>query len=513
MKKPLITTIIILLSFSLIGIIVLQGLWINSAWESSQRDFQRSVSEAMDKVVQQVELREAANYISQRYELSHQQEIGLSRQHEINESGGNTRSLLNEDIQITRQTDTADPGKGTAAPNQGIIFRYRTELGNNSQDEERFMLKADQLNRVFSEMVMELNCVNIPIDRRLPPAELFVLLNSELRKRGIDLPFQFGVVLGQNDSLCNVRSSAFTSSMVPASFRAALYPNDLFMSPYQLLLHFNDTRPYIVRSLWWMLILSAIFLLLIIATFASAIYIILKQKKVSEIKTDFINNMTHELKTPIATISIALDAINNPKVLTDSERVKFYTSVIGKENKRMNAHVEHILQMALVDKENFSLNEQLLNVHDIICYVADVVRMQVESRQGNLHLDLKAENAFVVADEIHLTNVIHNLLDNACKYSSGAPDITVTTEQAEGAMLISIEDKGIGMTPETQRRIFDKFYREQGGNIHNVKGFGLGLAYVRTIVRKHGGSVQVKSEPGKGSTFTLRLPYGHLQNS
>ncbi|MEO6167886.1 MAG: HAMP domain-containing sensor histidine kinase, partial [Chitinophagales bacterium] len=314
-----------------------------------------------------------------------------------------------------------------------------------------------------------------------------------------------------NDSMCNVKSATFTTDMLPASFRADLFPNDIFMNPYQLLLHFNDTRPYIVKSLWWMLILSAVFLLLIIATFSSAIYVILKQKKVSDIKTDFINNMTHELKTPIATISVAVDAINNPKVLADTDRIKYYSSIIGNENKRMNAHVENILQMALVDKENFSLNEQLLNVHDIVYHVSDPVRMQVEKRNGKLNLELEAENAFVVADEIHLTNVIHNLLDNASKYSTHSPEITLSTNNVKGGILIIVADKGIGISAETQRKIFDKFYREQSGNIHNVKGFGLGLAYVKSIVKKHGGTIDVTSELGKGSRFEIYLPFGHVQ--
>ena len=259
-----------------------------------------------------------------------------------------------------------------------------------------------------------------------------------------------------------------------------------------------------------MLLLSAVFLLLIIATFSSAIYIILKQKKVSEIKTDFINNMTHELKTPIATISVALDAINNPKILNDKERIRFYSGIIGNENKRMNAHVENILQMALVDKENFELNEQLLDVHEIILRVVDPVRMQIGSRNGRLNLQLNADNAFVVADEIHLTNVIYNLIDNAIKYSPQGPDITIRTENAKSGVMISFEDKGIGMSTDTQRKIFEKFYREENGNIHNVKGFGLGLAYVKTIVKKHGGHIRVRSELGAGSQFTVYLPFGHF---
>ncbi|MBK6483203.1 MAG: HAMP domain-containing histidine kinase [Chitinophagaceae bacterium] len=497
MKKSLITTFIVFLTLSLIGIMVLQGLWMRNAWESSQRDFYRSVSEAMDKVVLQVERREAATFITRRYQLDDNQQVSIQQEQEI---------------QLSPQPGSAKSNPTVGLNKEQIILDYRIDSTGAAHSNSRIYSKADQINQLVYEMVMDFRNRKVPIDHRLPPEELLLLLRQELGKKGIDLPFQFAVVSGQYDSMCNVKSAAFTTSMVPASFRAALFPNDIIMSPYQLLLHFSDTRPYIIKSMWWMLLLSAIFLLLIIATFSSAIYIILKQKKVSEIKTDFINNMTHELKTPIATISIALDAINNPKVLADHERIKYYSAIIANENKRMNAHVENILQMALVDKEHFSLNEQLLNVHDVIYHVSDPVRMQVEKREGSLVLELQAENAFVVADEIHLTNVIHNLLDNACKYSKGAPEITVRTDNINDGLSITITDKGIGMSAETQKKIFEKFYREESGNIQYVKGFGLGLAYVKAVIRKHNGTVSVHSEPGKGSSFMICLPYGHLQH-
>jgi len=235
-----------------------------------------------------------------------------------------------------------------------------------------------------------------------------------------------------------------------------------------------------------------------------------RQFRLQQQQQNFMMAVTHELKTPIATISVALDAINNPKILNDKERIRFYSGIIGNENKRMNAHVENILQMALVDKENFELNEQLLDVHEIILRVVDPVRMQIGSRNGRLNLQLNADNAFVVADEIHLTNVIYNLIDNAIKYSPQGPDITIRTENAKSGVMISFEDKGIGMSTDTQRKIFEKFYREENGNIHNVKGFGLGLAYVKTIVKKHGGHIRVRSELGAGSQFTVYLPFGHF---
>jgi two-component system phosphate regulon sensor histidine kinase PhoR len=256
--------------------------------------------------------------------------------------------------------------------------------------------------------------------------------------------------------------------------------------------------------------LSALMLLFFAGTFLTAIYVILKQKKLAEIKTDFINNMTHEFKTPIATISLALDSIHNPKVMNDQQRIHYYTDIIGRENQRMNAQVEHVLQMALLDKENFELNEQLLNLHELIEGVAGPFQLQVASRGGKLKLALHAVNAAILGDELHLTNVIHNLLDNANKYSPQAPEITVSSRNEKKWLVIEVQDCGMGMTNETQRRVFEKFYREPNGNLHNVKGFGLGLAYVKSLVEKHGGSISVASEAGRGSRFTLKLPQGLL---
>lgn len=511
MKISLITVNIVLLTLSLIGIIVLQGLWIRSAWDTRQEDFYRMVNEALHNVVNKLERHEAAIFIKQHYIFSGEGNFVVSHREQISFSSHGIDTAYNE-MQLLKPGAELPQQDDQAVQNSGGVYELKEDTLNPYSDDVRLNMKAGQLNEIIYQMVMELSNLKVPIDRRIPPMELYGSIRQELHNKGIDLPFEFAVVRGHQDSLSNVKSAAFSSSMVPASFRADLFPNDIFMSPYQLLLHFNDTRSYMVKSLWLMLILSAVFLLLIIATFSSAVYLILRQKKLSEIKTDFINNMTHELKTPIATISVAIDAINNPKVLDDHNRVRYYSGIISNENKRMNAHVENILQMALVDKENFSLNEQLLNIHDIIYHVSDPVRMQVEKRQGTLQLHLEAQNAFVVGDEIHLTNVIHNLLDNANKYSPEAPAITIATTNEKDGIVISVEDKGIGIKAETQRKIFEKFYREQNGNIHDVKGFGLGLAYVKSVVKKHGGSIRVTSEPGKGSRFEVRLPYGHLQS-
>jgi two-component system phosphate regulon sensor histidine kinase PhoR len=270
---------------------------------------------------------------------------------------------------------------------------------------------------------------------------------------------------------------------------------------------FADTFSYFLSSIWAMLISSVVFTLVVIACFAYTIYMILKQKRLSEIKNDFISNMTHEFKTPIATIGLAVDAMNNASVLEDKEKIKHYSGIIREENKRMNSHVENILQMALFDKKEFSPEVHEVNVHEVIEEAVEKMRLQVEDKGGTIEFIPAAENHIIRADTRFIPVVFLNLLDNAVKYNNRSPEIKITSMNEGEGIKISVEDNGIGMTRETQQKIFERFYRVSSGNIHNVKGFGLGLSYVKAIVISHGGAIEVSSEPGVGSTFTVWLPF------
>jgi two-component system phosphate regulon sensor histidine kinase PhoR len=233
---------------------------------------------------------------------------------------------------------------------------------------------------------------------------------------------------------------------------------------------------------------------------------LLKQKKLSEIKSDFINNMTHEFKTPLATISLAVDALKNEKVSGNKEKTGYFTGIIKEENKRMNKQVETILQAALLDKQEVQLNLKRLLAHDLIVSALNNINLQVEEKGGKIDVELDAENDLILADEVHFTNVINNLLDNAVKYSKDNPHIKLSTKNVGNHLKIKIEDNGIGMNKETLHRIFEKFYRAHTGNVHNVKGFGLGLSYVKTMVDAHHGTIKAESVLGKGSSFCIIMP-------
>ena len=265
-------------------------------------------------------------------------------------------------------------------------------------------------------------------------------------------------------------------------------------------------RSIVLREIGWF-ILGAIFFTIIITTaFFVTIRTLLRQKKLSEIKSDFINNMTHEFKTPLATISLAVDALKNEKVVGDKDKTNYFTGVIKEENKRMNKQVETILQAALLDKQKVQLNLKNSSAHELITSALNNIALPIEEKNGKLTYNLDATKDLIMADEVHFTNFINNLLDNAVKYSKENPQIKLTTSNIGNSLKIKIEDNGIGMNKETLNRIFEKFYRAHTGNVHNVKGFGLGLSYVKSMVEAHRGTIKTESTLGKGSCFIITVP-------
>nr|WP_295869957.1 HAMP domain-containing sensor histidine kinase [uncultured Chitinophaga sp.] len=262
----------------------------------------------------------------------------------------------------------------------------------------------------------------------------------------------------------------------------------------------------IARQLGIMITGSILFTIIIITAFALTIRTLLNQKKLSEIKSDFINNMTHELKTPLATISLAIDAIGNEKVMNNTEKIRYFSGIIKEENKRMNKQVESILQSALLEKDEIGLKLQVMDVHEVIRNTTDNLQLQLESKNGVVDLQLDAINPVIMADDVHFSNVVFNLLDNAIKYSNENLEVKIQTYNTRKSLFIIITDNGIGMSRDTISRIFEKFYRAHTGNVHNVKGFGLGLTYVKAIVDAHKGKIKVESTVGKGSKFTLEFP-------
>lgn len=265
-------------------------------------------------------------------------------------------------------------------------------------------------------------------------------------------------------------------------------------------------KSFIWKSMTWFIAGAVFFTMIIMSAFFLTFRALLRQKKLSEIKSDFINNMTHEFKTPLATISLAVDALKNEKVLQDRGKMDYFTGIIKEENKRMNKQVETILQAALLEKQEVQLNTRKLHAHELIQSALNNIHLQVQEKGGQLEVELNATDDLLMADEVHFTNLVSNLLDNAVKYSGELLKIKLSTSTTSRHFVLKIEDSGIGMNKETLSRIFEKFYRAHTGNLHNVKGFGLGLSYVKTMVDAHLGTIRAESVVGKGSIFTLQFP-------
>ncbi len=293
--------------------------------------------------------------------------------------------------------------------------------------------------------------------------------------------------------------------MLPTNYKTKVYPDDIFEKEIYLVIDFPDKNTHIYKQVYTLVIGSFIFTIIILLTFGSTLYYILRQKKLSEIKSDFINNMTHEFKTPIATIGLATDALESPKVMGVEKSTRYYLGMIRQENKRMNNQVERVLQMALIEQGRLQLNLQKTDVHEIIQNSIAVVELLTQKSNGKISTSLRANCHILKIDEIHMASVMNNLLDNALKYSDRPPKIMIETYQEHNNICIRVSDNGLGMTKEVQSHVFDKFYRKPTGNVHNIKGFGLGLSYVKAVIEAHNGSISVSSELSNGSTFTIKI--------
>ena len=366
--------------------------------------------------------------------------------------------------------------------------------------------KAKGIEDVIKQMAMEIETRPAPLQQRINKKNLQSTLQSSFSDKGIDLPFEFAVLTPSNDTNpVPIQSTGYQTKFSKAEHKVSLFPNDIFGKPDLLVVYFPGQRSELFRSVAILLLGSILFTLIIILTSGTSIVVMIRQKKISDIKTDFINNMTHEFKTPIATISIAADSINNPKLIDEPDKIKSFTRIIKEENNRMNARVEQVLQMALLDSRDFKLRPRLVDMHYMIEKAVEHYRLQIEQREGVIITRLDASDTMVDADEDHIRNVLMNLLDNANKYSIIKPEITVFSFNRGGKFFFGVADRGMGMSQEAQRKAFDKFFRVTSGNIHNIKGFGLGLSYVKAIVLAHHGEISVHSEVGKGSRFEIGL--------
>ncbi|NMH29120.1 sensor histidine kinase [Flavobacterium silvaticum] len=524
MNKLFFRVLVGLMSLSLIGIILVQVYWFNTSFKNNDEQFRFHVKQVMSNVAEQLEKKEYNAFVGQAkhvYDSTGKmpgnkdflETYYFQRDRRTNETIIYSNNIFAEDYKITPSFFDKLPD---SVKLQSFSGKRTTEIYNGRKVDDGSVRRQinpdikieksgplDEFNELqFVQMYKDLSKLQ-PIEQRIPADSLNHLLKRELEQFGVKTPFEFGVY--GNGLATKVKSENFVFDKKD-TYSIPIFSDEDGNYKYQLLASFPQKKKFLFSELIGITILSIVFTLIIIIAYSSALNQLIKQRQISEIKTDFINNMTHEFKTPIATINLALDAIKNPKVIENQEMVKRYLQMIRDENKRMHAQVENVLRISKLEKKELDIAKESTDLNEIIEEAIEHVSLIVEDRQGSIDADLKAVRSTVLLNDVHFTNVIVNILENAVKYTPGIPEILVTTENVKDFVIVKVKDNGIGMSKATQKKIFEKFYREHTGDIHNVKGHGLGLAYVKRIVDDHNGQIFVESEKGKGSTFIIKLP-------
>ncbi|GAA4971181.1 HAMP domain-containing sensor histidine kinase [Algibacter aquimarinus] len=509
------------MSLSLIGIIAVQAYYINNSVENERERFEYNVKKSLSYVANTLEDEELDRLFNVYQSLDKEKkkdstavsQLFIYQQNkDTNETVIYSQGILEENYKLS--SSILDAGFDVDSINlkrftgSSKIEVFNSDL-TDKDIEQSPISKITNIGRILEPEISYLKknfreaLKRKPIHTRISEDEITRLLSKKLKENNIDINYEFAIY--SNDLATKVQSDNF-ENYKKSTYSTAIFYDDNKQTPYKLLVNFPGDSKFILSSVIGMMTLSIVFTLIIIIAYSSSLYQLIKQRKISQIKTDFINNMTHEFKTPIATINLALDSIKNPKIIGDQEKVKRYLGMIKEENKRMHAQVENVLRISKLEKNELNISKDRVKLHDLILDAITHVELIVEDRNGYIKTFLEADKSSILANETHFTNVIVNILDNAIKYSPEAPKIEVYTENVGNNILLKIKDHGSGMSKAAVKRVFEKFYREHTGNIHNVKGHGLGLAYVKRIVDDHQGHVSAESEKDNGSTFTIKLP-------
>ena len=506
MNRKLILSLAFFMSLALLGLLVLQSLWIRNAYRVKEKHFNHLVQQALKEAVYNVQRNETMNFIFDEMESSqfdttiYSSTEGFFFDTVIHfELDTGTGTFFSQDFKISHTNEGASVRTDiSVVANHGI-------KSDREFDQDRNMLeKIGNKTNFFNQIVSQMLSVTPEIEKRVNPQIIKSFVSKALTDQGIKIPFEF-VVTKWDDQLA-FKSPGFHSDRNIDYYRIRLFPDDLVDDSGNLTVYFPNRTNFIIQSLGFMGVTSSFFTLFLIFTFSFTLYIILRQKRLSDMKSDFVNNLTHELKTPISTISLASQMLNDTSISSSEKNYERISGIISEESKRLGYQVERVLQMAKFDQGDVKFQFREVSMHEIIESVITNFNLQVETMKGMLIPSLHAENDSIIADTVHMTNVISNLLDNAVKYTPETPEIFIETRNELQQLVIMVRDNGIGISKANQRRIFDKFFRVSTGNVHTVKGFGLGLSYVKKIIEEHQGKIEVDSELGSGTTFIIHLP-------
>jgi len=474
MKQRMIIFAIVMLAIALTGLMIIQGYWIYNAYKVKHANFVRTVNEAAHSVILTMEKLDMMQRMQQ-HEIS-----GLDPGSASSAVDSINRVLLNEMQRISTRKDLE-------------VFFNKFFMARELMEDRMFSYDERHLRKKTDMMLLD------------------SLLDDQFEQRNLYTEWQFAVYNPSRGEL-DLRQDSFHTEALrdpKQSFHFELFPDDMDAHPDFLLLYFPHERQYVLGQVWPLVVISIILAIIVILSFLYTLIMYFRQGKLSELKTDFINNMTHEFKTPVSTISLACEALNDKDIKKSDELYQAYINIINEENKRLGLMAERILQTARLEKGSLTLQKEEIDLHELLDEAIRNIGIQIEIKDGQIIKDFHAMRPRVEVDRMHMMNVVQNLLDNANKYTPVKPQIVVSTRDSGEGLVFCIQDNGIGISKGEQKKIFEKLYRVPEGNIHNFKGFGLGLSYVKTVVETHGGRIKLESELKKGTKMEVFLPQNH----
>jgi two-component system phosphate regulon sensor histidine kinase PhoR len=523
LKKNIFFSLVLFIIISIVSIILFQGYWLYTSWINKEEEFSLSVQQSLQSVAKDIQERELSDYISayEKYidsigspDNANFAEIYLFLDEDkannimsyyaygILEENYNIAPYLEPKLSDSIQIKDYKSVRNTTIINKNDIFDRENNL-TTSIEKIKTVNRINLYDQAKREAFIEYS-KNLPIHKRLNFNELSFLIEQELLNKKIITLFEFGVY---NKGLATkIKSNNYSEIQVGPKYSSPIFFDEKGIGQYELVVSFPKKSQYVLSSILPIAVLTIILTLFIVIASSISLYQMIQQKKISEIKTDFINNMSHEFKTPIATIGLALDAISNPKSISKPKKIQGYIKMIREENKRMLSQVESVLTISQLEKSKVLLKKSNINLHPIINDADNQIKLIINDRGGKINKVFNAKNDVFYGNKNHFTNLILNILDNSIKYSYDSPVIKIQTKSDNDLLVVTIMDKGIGMDFSTQKKIFEKFFREESGNVHNVKGHGLGLSYVKKIVDLHNGRINIESKKDAGTIFTVSIP-------
>lgn len=525
MKERRIKIIIGLMAFAVIGLIGVQVFWLTNLIKVEEERFNRSVSNAMIAAASKLERSEAAKMLVNKVWVG-KNEKKPKQINEIKITGTHFNYFSHDTTQKTRvikiendddnfvcqfRDDSTEGGKVSEVKVFAVSSKPKMRVQVSSPKivfEKQLDTFVTTKKRLVQNVVAEMMEVNTqqPIEKRLSVKTIDSVLTQEFASKGINSEFQFGILKVRQDSLTMLKNGTDVAELNKSTYQTLLFPGEVFTGINELRVYFPNKSSLILSSLVGMLALSIGFIALIVGVFLKTVQMFIRQKKITDVKNDLINNITHEFKTPISTISLACEALNEPALSAEKQSVARYSKIIREENERLQLMVDTLLNTASMERDEIKIERKEIDLEEIVAKVISKFDETIRQREGSVVVEAQSPNNKTLGDKFHLTNAISNLVDNALKFNEQKPEVKLVLSLESDNVILTISDNGIGIPKDSLDKIFETFFRVQSGNVQNVRGNGIGLSYAKKIIELHGGTISVESQINKGATFKLSLP-------